>query len=85
MWLAGVRSMKRCYLRRQGADQQLQARRLRRHAIPQRVVSSGGPREVLTAESLLSTFGAVSRQGEGGVPFVDHDHDHGGDANQGMP
>jgi len=79
-----VRSMK-CYRREQGADQQLEARRPRRHATPQRLVSFASPRQVLAAESLLSTFGAALRRGEGGLPIVEHGHEYGCDADWGMP
>jgi ABC-type Mn2+/Zn2+ transport system ATPase subunit len=47
--------------------------------LAQRVVAFGNPREVLTAEALLSTFGVVARRGEGGLLIVEHDHDHGCD------
>lgn len=47
--------------------------------LAQRVVAFGRPREVLTAGALLSTFGVVARQGEGGLLVFEHDHDHGCD------
>jgi len=47
--------------------------------LAQRVVAYGTPREVLTAEALLSTFGVVARHGEGGVLVVEHDHGCDGD------
>jgi hypothetical protein len=53
--------------------------------LAQRVVAFGKPREVLTAEALLSTFGIVARHGEGGVLIVEHDHGHSCEADRGMP
>jgi ABC-type Mn2+/Zn2+ transport system ATPase subunit len=53
--------------------------------LAQRVVAFGNPREVLTAEALLSTFGVVARQGEGGVLLVEDEHDHGLDGEGWMP
>jgi len=51
--------------------------------LAQRVVAFGAPREVLTAEALLSTFGIVARHGEGGVLMIEHDH--GCDGDRSMP
>ena len=44
--------------------------------LAKRVVAFGRGREVLTAETLLSTFGVVARPGEGGLLVVEREHGH---------
>jgi ABC-type Mn2+/Zn2+ transport system ATPase subunit len=53
--------------------------------LAQRVVAFGSPRDVLTAEALLSTFGVVARHGDGGVLVVEPDHGCGCDGDGGLP